>query len=80
VDILTIGQYLQPGRTMLPVQRYVHPDEFNELRTEAMEMGFRSVVAGPLARSSYHAEETAGHRGGLDKEIDDNHHNGRQQP
>ena len=63
-DILTIGQYLQPGRTMLPVQRYVHPDEFIELRNEALAMGFRSVAAGPLARSSYHAEETAGPRKG----------------
>ncbi len=63
-DILTIGQYLQPGRTMLPVQRYVHPDEFTELKNEALGMGFRSVVAGPLARSSYHAEETAGPRSG----------------
>ncbi|HWR72079.1 MAG TPA: lipoyl synthase [Nitrospirota bacterium] len=63
-DILTIGQYLQPSRTMLPVQRYVHPDEFVVLRREALAMGFQSVVAGPLARSSYHAEETAGPRMG----------------
>lgn len=63
-DILTIGQYLQPARTMLPVQRYIPPDEFAELGSEALTTGFRTVAAGPLVRSSYHAEETAGPRHG----------------
>jgi lipoic acid synthetase len=55
VDILTIGQYLQPSREHLPVERFVHPDEFRELAHEGMEMGLRHVEAGPLVRSSYHA-------------------------
>jgi lipoyl synthase len=54
-DILTLGQYLQPSREHLPVRRYVHPDEFVELRQRALELGFRHVEAGPLVRSSYHA-------------------------
>ncbi|MBS1912060.1 MAG: lipoyl synthase [Bacteroidetes bacterium] len=56
VDILTLGQYLQPTRSHLPVDRFVHPDEFNELRERGLEMGFRYVESGPLVRSSYHAE------------------------
>ncbi|HYA85474.1 MAG TPA: lipoyl synthase [Nitrospirota bacterium] len=56
-SILTIGQYLQPGRYHLPVVKYYHPDEFMSLRDEAMKMGFNQVVSGPLVRSSYHAEE-----------------------
>jgi lipoic acid synthetase len=56
-SILTVGQYLQPGKNHLPVEKYYHPDEFTELRDEALEMGFKHVVAGPLVRSSYHAEE-----------------------
>lgn len=54
-DILTLGQYLQPSKEQLPVERYVHPDEFAELRREALTLGFRHVEAGPLVRSSYHA-------------------------
>jgi lipoic acid synthetase len=54
-DILTLGQYLQPSRAHLPVERYVHPDEFAELRDEALQIGFRRVESGPLVRSSYHA-------------------------
>lgn len=61
-DILTVGQYLRPNRTLLPVKRYINPDEFNMIAQEALEMGFHSVAAGPLVRSSYHAEETAGPR------------------
>jgi lipoic acid synthetase len=53
--ILTLGQYLQPGKNHLPVEKYYHPDEFTLLRDEAMAMGFRYAVAGPLVRSSYHA-------------------------
>jgi len=56
-SLLTIGQYLRPGKNSLPVERYYHPDEFLELRDEAIAMGFRHVVAGPLVRSSYHAEK-----------------------
>ena len=55
-DILTIGQYLQPNKTALPVVKYYHPDEFEILRKEALVLGFRHVVSGPLVRSSYHAE------------------------
>jgi lipoic acid synthetase len=56
VDILTLGQYLQPTKAHLPVVRYVHPDEFRELHDLGIDMGFRIVEAGPLVRSSYHAE------------------------
>lgn len=54
-DILTLGQYLRPSKDQLPVERYVHPDEFAVLRQEALTLGFRHVEAGPLVRSSYHA-------------------------
>ena len=57
VDILTLGQYLQPSKNHLPVFRYVHPDEFKELHDLGIEMGIRIVEAGPLVRSSYHAEK-----------------------
>ena len=53
--ILTLGQYLQPGRNHLPVEKYYSPDEFASLRQEAMSLGFKHIVAGPLVRSSYHA-------------------------
>jgi lipoic acid synthetase len=56
-DVLTIGQYLQPTRGHLPVERYVHPDKFVLLRRIALEMGFRYCESGALVRSSYHAEE-----------------------
>jgi lipoic acid synthetase len=55
--ILTMGQYLQPGKTHLTVEKYYHPDEFAALRDQALALGFRQVVAGPLVRSSYHAEK-----------------------
>ncbi|MEX1139492.1 MAG: lipoyl synthase [Bacteroidota bacterium] len=54
-DILTLGQYLQPTKEHLPVDRYVHPDEFRTLKEEALSLGFRHVESGPLVRSSYHA-------------------------
>jgi lipoyl synthase len=54
-DILTLGQYLRPSRDHLPVERYVTPAEFAELKSSAMAMGFRHVESGPLVRSSYHA-------------------------
>jgi lipoic acid synthetase len=56
-DILTLGQYLRPSRDHLPVERYVPPAEFAELKAEALAMGFGHVEAGPLVRSSYHAWE-----------------------
>ena len=56
VDILTLGQYLRPSRQHLPVARYVTPDEFAELRAHALSLGFPHVEAGPLVRSSYHAD------------------------
>ena len=55
VDIVTIGQYLQPSNRQLRVERYVTPDEFQEFKTEADKLGFRHVESGPLVRSSYHA-------------------------
>jgi lipoic acid synthetase len=57
VEILTIGQYLQPTPKHLPVLRYVHPDEFAEMKAEALGLGFKHVESGPLVRSSYHAHE-----------------------
>ncbi len=54
-DILTIGQYLSPTRNHLPVHRYYHPDEFKELKSIGMELGFKYIESGPLVRSSYHA-------------------------
>jgi lipoic acid synthetase len=59
VQVLTVGQYLRPTRNHLPVVRYWHPDEFEELEAIAYEIGFESVAAGPLVRSSYHADEHA---------------------
>ncbi len=57
VDVVTIGQYLQPTARHLPLDRWVAPDEFRRLRERGEEMGFGSVFAGPLVRSSYRAEE-----------------------
>jgi lipoyl synthase len=63
VDILTLGQYLQPTREHLPIARYVHPDEFAEYKKLGEQMGFAHVESGPLVRSSYHAfeQEAAAH-------------------
>ena len=58
-DILTIGQYLQPSRFHLPIERYYTPAEFDELRRLGEEMGFKWVESGPLVRSSYHADGQA---------------------
>jgi lipoic acid synthetase len=55
--ILTLGQYMQPTREHLPIERYVHPDEFAEFKRRGEQMGFKHVEAGPLVRSSYHAFE-----------------------
>jgi lipoic acid synthetase len=57
VQILTVGQYLRPTENHLPVTRYWHPDEFAALERAAYEIGFESVAAGPLVRSSFHADE-----------------------
>ncbi len=57
VDIVTLGQYLQPTRDHLPVDRFYPPDEFAALREYGISLGFRHVEAGPLVRSSYHAEK-----------------------
>lgn len=56
VDLLTLGQYLRPTPNHLPVQRYVHPDDFSRYRQLGLERGFVEVVSGPLVRSSYRAE------------------------
>lgn len=56
IDMLTLGQYLQPSRDHLPVARFVPPEEFEELGDIARQMGFVSVASGPLVRSSYHAD------------------------
>src|ERR1700760_3633020 len=62
-DILTIGQYLRPSRDHLPMARLYTPGEFQELKREALKMGFRHVESGPLVRSSYHAHEQAASTG-----------------
>ena len=59
VDYLTLGQYLQPTADSLPVERYVPPEEFDELAAVARALGFKRVAGGPLVRSSYHAREMA---------------------
>lgn len=61
VEILTVGQYLRPSERHLPVVRYWHPDEFAELERAAYALGFAHVAAGPLVRSSYHADEAVRH-------------------
>jgi lipoic acid synthetase len=58
-EMLTLGQYLQPSRHHLPVERYLDPGEFDELADRAREMGFRQVASGPMVRSSYHADQQA---------------------
>jgi lipoic acid synthetase len=59
VDMLTIGQYLQPSGHHLPVERFVTPEQFGEFERIALEMGFKSVASGPMVRSSYHADRQA---------------------
>ncbi|MEK6620179.1 MAG: lipoyl synthase, partial [Chloroflexota bacterium] len=61
-DVLTIGQYLRPSPVHLPIERYWAPEEFAQLRDEGMAMRFAHVEAGPLVRSSYHAERHVGVR------------------
>jgi len=57
VDILTLGQYLQPTKAHLPVAEFIHPDRFTRFKEVGMAKGFRYVESGPLVRSSYHAEK-----------------------
>ena len=57
VDILTLGQYLQPTPTHLPVKEFIEPEKFQEYKELGLKMGFRYVESGPLVRSSYHAEK-----------------------
>ena len=57
VQVLTVGQYLRPTENHLPVVRYWHPDEFKALETAAYDLGFEHIAAGPLVRSSYHADQ-----------------------
>ena len=66
VDILTLGQYLQPSKRHLPIERYYTPDEFVELREAGLQMGFKWVESGPLVRSSYRAAEQVRELSGLD--------------
>ncbi len=56
-DVLTVGQYLRPTMNHLPLERYYHPDEFADMREEALALGFKHVESGPLVRSSYHARD-----------------------
>ncbi len=59
VEMLTLGQYLQPSKHHLPLDRFVHPDEFERLRESADRLGFSHVASGPMVRSSYHADRQA---------------------
>ena len=67
VDMLTVGQYLQPSPHHLPVERYVHPDTFAMFEREAVALGFTHAAVGPMVRSSYHADRQA-HAAGVVKE------------
>ena len=61
IDMLTIGQYLAPSSSHLPVRRYVHPDGFKALESQAYAMGFKHAAVGAMVRSSYHADQQAGY-------------------
>jgi lipoyl synthase len=63
VDVLTVGQYMRPTMKHLPIERYVPPEEFADLKSVANELGFLHVESGPLVRSSYHAHEQVPARG-----------------
>jgi lipoic acid synthetase len=56
VDMLTLGQYLQPSKHHLAVENYIHPDEFKNYKTIAIKLGFTQVASGAMVRSSYHAD------------------------
>jgi lipoic acid synthetase len=68
-DILTIGQYLQPTRNHLPIDRWVTPAKFEEYRVAGMAKGFKVVQSGPLVRSSYHADDQADRLTGIERET-----------
>jgi len=70
-DILTIGQYLQPTRNHLPLDRWVTPEQFATFREEGLRRGFKVVESGPLVRSSYHADEQADRLTGIERETHD---------
>jgi lipoic acid synthetase len=59
VDMLTIGQYLQPSAHHIPLTRYVTPEQFSIFEAEAAVMGFKHAACGPMVRSSYHADQQA---------------------
>ena len=63
VNMLTIGQYLQPSGGHMPVRRYVHPDTFKMYEEKAYRMGFVNAASGPMVRSSYHADQQAARAG-----------------
>lgn len=65
IDMLTIGQYLAPSLSHLPVRRYVHPDTFKQFEAQAYAMGFKHAAVGAMVRSSYHADRQAQHVGTL---------------
>lgn len=69
-DLMTLGQYLQPTRRHLPVERFAHPDEFKRLGEHGRALGFVHVESGPLVRSSYHAERAGGRLAGLGAGVD----------
>jgi lipoic acid synthetase len=70
-DILTIGQYLQPTRNHLPIDRWVEPEEFSMYREEGLKRGFKVVESGPLVRSSYHADDQADRLTGIARQTHD---------
>jgi hypothetical protein len=71
-DILTIGQYLQPTRNHLPIDRWVHPDQFAMYREWGTELGWKVVESGPMVRSSYHADMQVDQLIGKDRESYEN--------
>jgi len=70
-DILTIGQYLQPTRNHLPIDRWVTPEQFDVYRQEGLTRGFKVVQSGPLVRSSYHADDQADRLTGIERQTHD---------
>ena len=70
IEMLTIGQYLAPSTSHLPVRRYVHPDTFKMFEEKAYEMGFSHAAVGAMVRSSYHADQQA-HAAGISGKITD---------
>jgi len=73
VDVITIGQYLQPSKKHLTVERFIHPDEFAELREIGYTLGFDYVESGPLVRSSYHSDKHVIAGWGRDKWLEEKH-------